>query len=54
MLVALALPHLPSPIPFLVTNGLKYSQMLGAIRDDIAGVVVAFGFIVWIAGMVST
>ncbi|KAI0063063.1 hypothetical protein BV25DRAFT_437927 [Artomyces pyxidatus] len=49
MLLALALPHLPKPLPFLIINGLKYLQMAGNILDDLAAAVVALGLFVALA-----
>ncbi|OSX67952.1 hypothetical protein POSPLADRAFT_1043129 [Postia placenta MAD-698-R-SB12] len=37
MLLALALPHLPPPLPSLVTNGLAYLKIGSVFLDDIAG-----------------
>ena len=52
-LLALALPHLPPPIPSLVMNGLKYMQMGGLFLDDLAGIVVGLGFVVYFSGWVK-
>ncbi|KAF8898330.1 hypothetical protein BD779DRAFT_1483383 [Infundibulicybe gibba] len=47
------LPHLPPPFPSLILNGLKYMQMGSLFLDDIATLVVGFGFIVLVAGWFS-
>lgn len=49
-LLAMALPHLPSPLPSLITNGLKYMQMGSLFLDDLAGLIVGLGFIVYFSG----
>jgi len=49
-LLALALPHLPSPFPSIITNGLRYIQMAGAILDDLSAVIFGIGVFVLIAG----
>ncbi|KAH7884101.1 hypothetical protein F5I97DRAFT_1969331 [Phlebopus sp. FC_14] len=48
-LLALALPHLPPPIPSLITNGLRYFQMGGVFLDDLAAVVFGIGMVVLVA-----
>jgi hypothetical protein len=53
MLLALALPHLPSPFPSIITNGLKYLQMGGLFLDDLAGLIVGVGFLILLAGWFS-
>ncbi|KAJ3501345.1 hypothetical protein NLJ89_g9376 [Agrocybe chaxingu] len=52
-LLALALPHLPPPFPSLIVNALKYAQMGGAFLDDLAGLVVGVGFVVYFSGWVG-
>ncbi|KAG1746882.1 hypothetical protein EDB19DRAFT_1905710 [Suillus lakei] len=49
-LLALALPHLPPPFPSIITNGLRYIRMGGAILDDLSAVVFGIGMVVLIAG----
>lgn len=49
-LLALALPHLPPPFPSIITNGLRYIQMGGAILDDLSAVVFGIGMVVLITG----
>ncbi len=49
MLLAFALPHLPPPLPAVITNGLKYLQIGGVLFDDLAGLIVGVGFLVWVA-----
>ncbi|KAL4254480.1 GET complex subunit Get2/sif1 [Abortiporus biennis] len=48
-LLAFALPHLPSPLPSIILNGMKYWQIAGVFFDDIAGVLVAIGLLIWVA-----
>ncbi|PCH33159.1 hypothetical protein WOLCODRAFT_134951 [Wolfiporia cocos MD-104 SS10] len=50
MLLSLALPYLPPPIPSVVTNGLAYLQLGGIFLDDIAGVIFCIGLLIWLAG----
>ncbi|KAF6751266.1 hypothetical protein DFP72DRAFT_1172348 [Ephemerocybe angulata] len=50
-LLALALPHIPPPFPSLIINSLKYIRMLSMFVDDIAGLVVGLGFVVYFAGL---
>ncbi|KAI0757546.1 hypothetical protein C8Q80DRAFT_1092190 [Daedaleopsis nitida] len=52
MLLALALPHLPPPLPAIVTNGLKYLQIGGVFFDDISALIVGTGFLIWLANLV--
>ncbi|KAH0838777.1 hypothetical protein J3R83DRAFT_7153 [Lanmaoa asiatica] len=47
-LLSVALPHLPSPLPSLITNGLRYFRMGNAFMDDIAAIVFGIGMIVLI------
>ena len=54
MLLAFALPHLPPPLPALITNGLKYLQIGGVFLDDISALLVGVGLLVWVAGWVAT
>lgn len=49
-LLALALPHIPSPFPSIIINSLKYLKMISFFLDDVAGVVVGLGFIVYFSG----
>lgn len=53
MLLSFALPYLPPPLPSIVLNGLKYIQIAGVLFDDLSAVVVALGFLVWIANWVA-
>jgi hypothetical protein len=46
MLLSLALPHLPKPLPSVIVHGLGYMQLAGAILDDLAAAVVAIGFFI--------
>ncbi|KAI0089902.1 hypothetical protein BDY19DRAFT_91760 [Irpex rosettiformis] len=47
MLVSLALPHLPPPIPSVVLNGMKYWQICSVFLDDIAVLLFGIGLIIW-------
>lgn len=49
MLLALALPHLPPPLPSVILNGMKYLQIGSVFLDDIAILLFGIGLIVWIA-----
>lgn len=49
-LLALALPHIPPPFPSLIINSLKYIKMISFFLDDVAGVIVGLGFIVYFSG----
>ncbi|EIM91991.1 uncharacterized protein STEHIDRAFT_126882 [Stereum hirsutum FP-91666 SS1] len=53
MLLMLALPHLPKPLPTLVLTGLKYIQMGSTLLDDIAAVLVALGLLVAVSGWLA-
>ncbi|KAH8990095.1 hypothetical protein EDB92DRAFT_1816936 [Lactarius akahatsu] len=46
MLLSLALPHLPKPLPSIITYGFGYMQLVGAILDDLAAAVVAIGLFI--------
>jgi len=50
MLLALVLPHLPPPLPSIIDNCLKYMQMGSLFLDDLAGLVVGVGFIIYFSG----
>ncbi|KAI0324455.1 hypothetical protein GY45DRAFT_380364 [Cubamyces sp. BRFM 1775] len=54
MLLALALPHLPYPLPAIITNGMKYLQIGGVFFDDISALIVGLGILVWAASWVSS
>jgi hypothetical protein len=49
-IVALALPHLPPPFPSIIINSLKYLQMGSLFLDDLSGIVVGIGFIIYFSG----
>ncbi|KAJ7102609.1 hypothetical protein B0H15DRAFT_1017717 [Mycena belliarum] len=49
MLIAIALPHLPPPIPAVIVHGMKYFQMGSLFLDDVAAVIVGVGLVVWLA-----
>ena len=53
MLLALALPHLPPLIRAIILNGLTYMQIGEILLDDIAGLLVGVGLIVWVAGWIA-
>ncbi|KAJ6614922.1 hypothetical protein B0H10DRAFT_2022875, partial [Mycena sp. CBHHK59/15] len=48
-LLALALPHLPPPIPSLIVHSMKYAQMGSLMLDDVAAAVVGVGLVVWLS-----
>ncbi|KAF8816710.1 hypothetical protein BYT27DRAFT_7333322 [Phlegmacium glaucopus] len=50
MLLAMTLPHLPPPFPSIIINSLKYMQMGSLFLDDLAGLVVGIGFIIYFSG----
>ncbi|KAH8111427.1 hypothetical protein DFH11DRAFT_1729368 [Phellopilus nigrolimitatus] len=50
MLLALALPHLPPLASSFILNALGYLRMGGMLLDDVAGLIVGVGFLVWVAG----
>ncbi|KAF9554780.1 hypothetical protein CPC08DRAFT_712650 [Agrocybe pediades] len=52
-LLALALPHLPSPLPSLIINSMKYMQMGSLFLDDLSGLVVGIGFIIYFSGWLA-
>ncbi|KIK66060.1 hypothetical protein GYMLUDRAFT_38536 [Collybiopsis luxurians FD-317 M1] len=54
MLIAMALPHLPSPFPSLIINGMKYLQIASILLDDLAILAVGIGFFIWIAGLLRS
>jgi len=53
-LLALALPHLPQPLPSLIINGLKYMQMGSLFLDDLSGIVVGTGLIIYFSGWLAS
>ncbi|KAG7090635.1 hypothetical protein E1B28_009737 [Marasmius oreades] len=53
-LLAMVLPHLPPPFPSLIVNGLKYIHMGSTLLDDLAILAVGTGFVIWIAGLLSS
>ncbi|KAL1952391.1 hypothetical protein VTO73DRAFT_1540 [Trametes versicolor] len=54
MLLALALPSLPPPLPAIIINGMKYLQIGGVFFDDLSALIVGIGFLIWVAGLVSS
>ncbi|KAJ7431512.1 hypothetical protein B0H11DRAFT_850477 [Mycena galericulata] len=48
-LLALALPHLPPPIPSVIVHSMKYLQMGSLFLDDVAAVIVGIGLVIWLA-----
>ena len=46
LLLSLALPHLPKPLPSIIMHGLGYMQLAGAILNDLAAAVVAVGLFI--------
>jgi len=53
-LLAMVLPQLPPPIPSVVINSLKYIRMGSMFLDDVAGIIVGLGFIVYFSGLFAT
>ncbi|KAF4566493.1 hypothetical protein EYR36_011924 [Pleurotus pulmonarius] len=51
MLLSLALPHLPPTITSIVVNGMKYMQMASLFLDDIAGLIVGIGFLIFFSNL---
>lgn len=49
MLLSLALPHLPPPLPSIILNGMKYMQIGSVFLDDVAVLLFGVGFVVWLA-----
>ncbi|KAF8641550.1 hypothetical protein AX16_009927 [Volvariella volvacea WC 439] len=45
-IIALALPHLPAPLPSIIVNTMKYFQMASLFLNDIAALIVGVGFII--------
>lgn len=52
-LIALALPHLPPTVSSIIMNTLKYLQMGSLFLDDLSGLVVGLGFIVFFSGWLA-
>ncbi|KAF8170365.1 hypothetical protein BJ912DRAFT_149475 [Pholiota molesta] len=52
-LLALALPHLPPPLPSLIVYTMKYMQMGSQFLDDLSGLVVGIGFIIYFSGWIA-
>ncbi|TCD60795.1 hypothetical protein EIP91_009508 [Steccherinum ochraceum] len=48
-ILSFVLPYLPPPLPSIVINGMKYLQIGGVFLDDIAGLLVAIGLLIWFA-----
>jgi hypothetical protein len=46
LLLSLALPHLPKPLPSIIMHGFGYMQLAGAILDDLAAAVVGVGLFI--------
>ncbi|KAF9523651.1 hypothetical protein CPB83DRAFT_898597 [Crepidotus variabilis] len=53
-LFQLALPSLPPPFPSLIVNSLKYIKMGSMFLDDLSGLLVGLGFVIWMSGWVGT
>jgi len=49
----MVIPQLPPPFPSLIVNSLKYIKMLSMLVDDVAGLVVGLGFIIYFAGFLG-
>jgi len=50
-ILGMIIPNLPPPFPSLVSTGLKYVRMGGAILDDLCVLLFAVGVVVWGAGL---
>lgn len=46
-LLALALPHLPQPIPKIITHVLKYIQMGSLFLNDVAALLFGMGVLIY-------
>lgn len=53
-LVALVVPHLPAQFASIIVNMFTYIGMVGLLLDDIAGLVLGVGIIVWASGLLAT
>jgi len=53
MLLSLALPYLPAPLPTLIIHALKYIKMGGYFLDDVSALIVGMGLLVWVGGWVQ-
>ncbi|KAF7965731.1 hypothetical protein HWV62_44225 [Athelia sp. TMB] len=53
MLLSLALPYLPAPLPTVIIHTLKYIKMGGYFLDDVSALIVGVGLLVWIGGWVQ-
>jgi len=49
-MIGMAIMNLPQPLPNLITAGMKYFAMGGALMDDLSVLLLAVGFVVWGAG----
>lgn len=54
MMLTMVLPMLPPQLSSIILNGLRYLQMFGILLDDLAAVLVAVGFVVFISGWIAT
>ena len=52
-LLAAVLPHLPPKYRNAITSFLVYARMGGMLIDDIAGLVVGLGILIWSAAWVT-
>lgn len=46
LLLTLAIPYLPKPLPSILMYGLRYLQLIGTLADDLAAAVVAMGLFI--------
>ncbi|KAF9007933.1 hypothetical protein BDQ17DRAFT_179026 [Cyathus striatus] len=53
-LLAFALPHLPPPFPSIIVNSLKYLQMGSLFLDDLSGLIVGIGLVIYFAAWSSS
>lgn len=52
-LLAFALPHLPPTVSSVIMSTLKYLQMGSLFLDDLSGLVVGLGFLVFFSGWLA-
>lgn len=49
MLLEIALPYLPAPLPQAILTLLKYSQMVSMVIDDLAILVFGIGLVIFVS-----
>ena len=53
MLLSLALPVLPSVFRTIIVTSLKYLQIGDVVLDDLAGLLVGIGILIYIASWIA-